>query len=120
MNNRLLASFLVSVVCASILVPAGLAARQLIVARIGPADSISLKLLTAIGYKRVSTLPHGSYTVRVEDRSRTGDVHLVGPGIDRHTSLAFVGAVSWPVRLAKGTYTVRSDSGSRTVRFHVR
>lgn len=48
----------------------------------------------------------------VSDRSRRCNFHLVGPngsGVDRHTSLPFVGRTTWTLTLKPGIYTYRCD-----------
>jgi hypothetical protein len=92
------------------LAPQSLAATQVLVAKVGPGDACSLKVLTGIGYTRLSSLPRGRYSFRVEDRSNSDNFHLVGPGLDRRTSRAFVGTISWTARLRKGVYAFRSDA----------
>jgi hypothetical protein len=57
----------------------------------------------------VTALEAGRYTVLVRDGSSGKDFHLVGPGVDRHTGLAFTGKVSWSIELKRGTYRYRSD-----------
>ena len=43
----------------------------------------------------------GTYTLTVRDRSRFHNAHVVGPGYNRKTTLAFVGTQRWKVRLAR-------------------
>jgi hypothetical protein len=57
----------------------------------------------------VTALEAGRYTVRVRDTSPSGDFHLLGPGVNRRTGLAFTGRRSWAVELERGTYRYRSD-----------
>jgi hypothetical protein len=51
----------------------------------------------------------GRYRLTVADRSPTRNFHLVGPGVNRRTTAAFVGTASWTVALARGTYRFGSD-----------
>jgi plastocyanin len=60
----------------------------------------------AVGAKRVAA---GAYRLTVADRSRTRNFHLVGPGVNRRTGKAFVGTVTWTVRLARGIYRYGND-----------
>jgi hypothetical protein len=53
----------------------------------------------------------GRYAITVVDRSRTRGFRLVGPGVNRRTSAAFIGTTVWNVRLARGTY--RFGTGAR-------
>jgi hypothetical protein len=59
------------------------------------------------------------YAVTVVDRSRTRGFRLVGPGVDRRTSNAFVGTTTWNLHLVRGTYrygTVARLTGRLVVR----
>ena len=51
----------------------------------------------------------GRYRLTVADRSATRNFHLVGPGVNRRTTAAFVGTATWTVALARGTYRFGSD-----------
>jgi hypothetical protein len=80
---------------------------------VGPRRTISLKPKTA--------LP-GPATIVVNDRSKTDNFHLSGPGVNNKTGVRTRGRVTWNVALVPGTYTYRSDKtkrlrGTLTVRF---
>jgi hypothetical protein len=77
-----------------------------------------LILRTSYG-DRVTALEAGRYTVRVRDGSAGKDFHLVGPGVNRRTGLAFTGRTSWTVELKRGTYRYRSDRALATTRSFV-
>jgi hypothetical protein len=57
----------------------------------------------------VIALEASRYTVTVRDGSATRDFHLVGPGVNRRTGLAFRGTRRWTIDLRRGTYRYRSD-----------
>jgi plastocyanin len=76
-----------------------------LVATVGPGFSISLTL----NGKRVRSLKAGAYTIVVRDRSRSHDFHLVGPGVNKRTSVGGTGTATWSVRLRKGTYRYVCD-----------
>jgi hypothetical protein len=61
----------------------------------------------------VTALTAGRYRVRVIDASRSANFRLVGPGVDRSTSVHGRSSVTWPIRLAPAVYHFRSDH-SRT------
>jgi plastocyanin len=67
---------------------------------VGPKRSISLKP------KNVEV---GPATISVLDRTRSDNLHLTGPGVNRKTGVAFRGRVKWNVTLQPGIYTYRSD-----------
>jgi len=81
--------------------PAGAApitAKTKLVLTSGPAQRITLK--TAAG-KTVRTLKRGTYSLTVRDRSRAHNAHVIAPGFNRKTTVAFVGTQRWRMRLAK-------------------
>jgi hypothetical protein len=61
-------------------------------------------------------LAAGAYTITVNDRSAKEDVHLVGPGVNRKTTLAFRGTVRWNLNLSSGRYRVFSDAHPKLAR----
>jgi hypothetical protein len=75
--------------------------------------------LTATGARLSATrATAGPYAITVTDRSRTRGFRLIGPGLARQTGKAFVGTVTWHVRLVHGTYRYGTDvrlSGRLTV-----
>ena len=71
----------------------------------GPGFTITLKKGTA----KVKTLKAGKYAITVRDRSSSHDFHLVGPGVNRKTGVAFKGTVTWTVTLRKGVLRFRCD-----------
>ena len=82
---------------------------------VGPKKSISLRPKSA--------LP-GPALVTVNDRSKTDNFHLSGPGVNKKTGVRTRGRVTWNVTLAPGLYTYRSDKtkklrGTLVVKFPV-
>jgi hypothetical protein len=76
-------------------------------AKTGPGFTISLK--TKAG-KKVKTLRHGKYTIKVADKSNIHNFHLKGPGVDKKTGVSFVGHKTWHVKFKKGkTYHFQCD-----------
>lgn len=67
---------------------------------VGPRKSISLKPKTA--------LP-GPALFTVNDRSKTDNFHLTGPGVNKKTGVKTRGKATWAVTLQPGRYTYRSD-----------
>jgi hypothetical protein len=98
----------------------GNAAVPRLVATVGPGDSISVR--TAAGAP-VRTLRPGVYAVTVRDRSAEHNFRLVGPGVNKATSVAAVQTVTWKVRMRKGgAYRFVCDPHSDDMRgaFHAR
>jgi hypothetical protein len=52
----------------------------------------------------------GKYAITVHDLSKTDNLHLKGPGVDRKTGVAFRGTVTWVASLRAGTYRAWSDA----------
>jgi plastocyanin len=67
---------------------------------VGPKKSISLKPRSA--------LP-GPAIVTVNDRSKTDNFHLTGPGVNKKTGVKTRGKVTWTVTLRPGVYSYSSD-----------
>lgn len=83
--------------------------------------SFKIELKTATGH-RVTTLKPGTYRIKVEDKSAIHDFHLVGPGVNRSTTVAGTVETMWTVRLKAGRYTFMCDPHSGQMRgsFRVR
>jgi hypothetical protein len=71
----------------------------------GPGFTITLKS----GSKAVKTLQPGTYSIVVSDKSSIHNFHLFGPGVNKKTSVAGTGTMTWKVTLKKGTYTYQCD-----------
>jgi NitT/TauT family transport system substrate-binding protein len=74
-------------------------------ATVGPGLFVTLRLNGSV----IKTLPAGSYTISVTDKSGKDNFHITGKGVNKSTSIAKNQAASWTVKLTKGTYTVSSD-----------
>jgi plastocyanin len=95
-------------VLAVLAVPSALAARSAtvtLVATDGPGFTITL---TKAG-KKVTSLPAGKYTIKVQDKSNIHNFHLTGPGINKKTAVGAVGNSTWNVTFKKGTYKYVCD-----------
>jgi hypothetical protein len=82
----------------------GTVAPTSLAASVGPKRTISLK---------PKIVEVGPATLTVNDRSRTDNFHLTGPGVNKKTGVAFRGRVTWNVSLQPGSYTYRSDKHKR-------
>jgi hypothetical protein len=71
-----------------------------IAASVGPKRRISLQPKNAEA---------GPAAIAVNDRSKTDNLHLTGPGVNKKTGIAFRGRVTWNVTLQPGIYSYRSD-----------
>jgi hypothetical protein len=85
--------------------PAGAVAPKL-VGTVGPGFTISLKRLA----KPIRTVPAGTYSITVSDKSNIHNFHLRGPRVNKEiTSVGFVGTKTVLVKLAKGIYRFVCD-----------
>ncbi len=72
----------------------------------GPGFTIEVSL----DGEDAETVPAGTYTLEVEDKSDMHNFHLIGPGGDEEvTDVSFVGDKSVEVTLEPGTYTYQCD-----------
>ena len=72
----------------------------------GPGFTITLKKAGA----KVKTLKAGKYTITVNDKSKSHNFRLKGPGLNKQiTSLAYKGTKTVTVTLKKGKYTYQCD-----------
>jgi hypothetical protein len=60
-------------------------------------------------FESPASVRSGRYRIVVSDRSRTGNFHLAGRGVNKRTGIRFMGPATWRVRLARGTYSYGSD-----------
>jgi plastocyanin len=76
-----------------------------LVATVGPGFTITLKR----GTRKVTRLKAGVYTITVRDRSRIHNFRLFGPGVNKATTVRFLGTRTWKLRLRPGLYRFRCD-----------
>ncbi len=76
------------------------AATPKLVATVGPGYAITVR--TAAGAP-VRSVKSGLYAITVRDRSDEHNFHLSGPGVNKSTSIGWVGTKTWRVRIARGT-----------------
>lgn len=72
---------------------------------VGPGFTIEVKQ----GSKDVKTLKAGTYTIKVQDKASIHNFHLKGPGLNKSTTVPFVGTQTWTIKLKAGTYTYQCD-----------
>ncbi len=56
-----------------------------------------------------TTVKAGTYTIVVHDKSNIHNFRLTGPGVNKLTSVPWVGTKTWTVTLKKGTYKFVCD-----------
>jgi plastocyanin len=100
------------------LVVAALAAALIAVPAYAKSSAVTLKGETGPGYsievtkagKDLKTIKAGTYKIKVEDKSSIHNFHLVGPGLNKKTSLSFKGETTWTIKLKPGKYTYQCDA----------
>ena len=90
--------------------------KRLIVT-VGPTATISL---TNAAGKRITSTKAGVYSITVRDRSKLHNAHLVGVGVNRKTTLAGTGTLTWKVKLSAGLLRFFSDRSPTTVKGSIR
>ncbi len=83
----------------------------------GPGYTISLKKASGAS---AATLKAGKYVVTARDRSKAHNFHLIGPGVNKSTTVPFVGSRTWTVTLRKGTYRFQCDAHKTRMKGTVR
>jgi plastocyanin len=67
---------------------------------VGPGFTISLS---------AKTVKAGKYRIVVSDKGSIHNFHLMGPGVNKTTSISGTGTSTWNVTLKKGTYKYQCD-----------
>src|SRR5438128_1179283 len=80
----------------------------LLSAVVGENDAYRISFVDA-STAAVTHVTPGTYTIDVQDDSAIHNLHLVGPGVDRATTIPGTGAASWTVTLANGYYRFYCD-----------
>jgi plastocyanin len=73
---------------------------QKLAGSVGPSARISL----------ARSAKAGKTILTIRDRTKKDNFHLIGPGVNKKTGVAFTGTVKWTVTLKPGSYTFRSDA----------
>jgi plastocyanin len=72
---------------------------------VGPGFSIEVKKAG----RDLKTIKAGTYKIKVEDKSSIHNFHLMGPGLNKKTSVSFTGETTWTIKLKPGKYTYQCD-----------
>ena len=70
-------------------------------ALIGPGFAVSVRTMAGAS---ITSTARGRVDLVVRDRSRAHNFHLTGPGVNRKTTLGFVGTQTWQLTLRPGRY----------------
>ena len=93
---------------------AAISAKTPLVLKVGPGFTITLKTKAGKSFK---AMRRGTYRILVKDLANIHDAHLLAPGgVSKKTGVAFVGSVTWKVKIAKaGTLRFRCDPHATTM-----
>jgi plastocyanin len=58
----------------------------------------------------LKTVKAGTYRIKIEDKASIHNFHLVGPGVNKSTSVGGVTETTWIVRLKPGKYSYSCDA----------
>jgi plastocyanin len=89
----------------AVVAPAANAAPPTLKGTVGPGFTITLTK----GGTKIAKLKAGTYKVVVADRAGIHNFHLRGPGVNKSTSVAFKGTMTWTLKLRAGKYTYVCD-----------
>jgi plastocyanin len=103
--SRIYLGLVAAAVALALAVAPALSATPKLVGTVGPGFTITLTK----GGKKVKALKAGKYTIAVRDKSNIHNFHLTGPGLNKMTSVSYVGNKTWTVRLKAGTYKYVCD-----------
>ena len=95
---------------------AGAEASVSLVATVGSGSQVTLRSPSGQGIAR---LRPGTYRILVSDKSRTQNFHLVGPGINKRSGIAYVGRTTWKLKFQPGVYRYGSDLAGKMKSFRV-
>jgi plastocyanin len=104
MIKTTLTTFTVAAAAAVLAATAG-AKSPALTGEVGPGFTIEVSK----NEKDVKTLKPGKYTIKVEDKSALHNFHLIGPGVNKKTSVSFKGETTWKITLKRGRYTYQCD-----------
>jgi plastocyanin len=66
--------------------------------------------------RTLKTVKAGTHRITVEDKASIHSFHLIGPGVNKATSISGVGETTWTVNLRPGKYTYFCDPHASSMR----
>jgi plastocyanin len=98
-------TILLTLVAAALLVAPAQAKTAGLKGEVGPGFSIEVEK----GGKDLKTIKAGTYSIKIQDKSSIHNFHLLGPGLNKKTSVSFTGETTWRIKLKPGRYTYQCD-----------
>jgi plastocyanin len=105
MYRLLVSAFAAAAVAAALIVVPAWGATAPLKGEVGPGFKIEVEK----GGRDLKTIKAGKYRIKVEDKSSIHNFHLIGPGLNKKTSVSFQGQSTWTITLKKGKYTYQCD-----------
>ena len=96
---------LLTLVAAALLVAPAQAKTTGLKGEVGPGFSIEVEK----GNKDLKTIKAGTYSMKIQDKSSIHNFHLIGPGLNKKTTVSFTGETTWRIKLKPGRYTYQCD-----------
>jgi plastocyanin len=90
---------------AALLVAPAQAKTAALKGEVGPGFKIEVEK----GNTDLKTIKAGTYRIKIEDKSSIHNFHLIGPGLNKKTSVSFKGETTWTIKLKPGRYTYQCD-----------
>jgi plastocyanin len=100
-----IAALLAAAIAAAVLIVPAWGATAPLKGEVGPGFKIEVEKAG----RDLKTIKAGKYKIKVEDKSTIHNFHLIGPGLNKKTSVAFQGQTTWTITLKKGKYTYQCD-----------
>lgn len=105
-RNRLVLFAMAALVALVAAAPGTSKALPQLFGSVGPGAVLTFKDKAG---KPVRVVKPGKYTITVQDRSKTQNFHLVGPGLNVKTSIKGRSSSGWAVVLKQGSFRYYSD-----------
>ena len=94
-----------ALVAAALLVAPAQAKTTGLKGEVGPGFTIEVEK----GNTDLKTIKAGTYSMKIQDKSSIHNFHLIGPGLNKKTSVSFIGETTWRIKLKPGRYTYQCD-----------
>jgi plastocyanin len=79
------------------------------------ASGFKIEMKNAAG-RSLKTVKAGTYRIKIEDKATIHNFHLMGPGVNKKTSISGRTETVWTVRLRAGKYTFVCDPHATMMR----
>jgi hypothetical protein len=89
-----------------------------LLATVGPTATISLRSATNAALHH--GVKAGTYAIVVRDRSKAHNFHLVGKGVNRKSTVAGTGTLTWTLKLSAGVLRFYSDKAPTKLKGSIR